>query len=149
MGLVTFTRTLAIEGAKYNIKASVIAPMAASPMTETIMPPEMLAGLKVRSHYSPPIIHSLTIFPQPEFVAPLVLALTHPEGPEASGKCFEVGAGFVAEVRWERTQGAVFKTDESFTPSAVKARWGQVTDWTNAEHPESMGSVDMAVSCSY
>lgn len=49
MGLVTFTRTLAIEGAKYNIKASVIAPMAASPMTETIMPPEMLAGLKVRA----------------------------------------------------------------------------------------------------
>jgi multifunctional beta-oxidation protein len=49
MGLVTFTKTLAIEGAKYNIKASAIAPVAASPMTETIMPPEMLTGLKVCS----------------------------------------------------------------------------------------------------
>lgn len=48
MGLVTFTRTLAIEGAKYGIKSSVIAPMAASPMTETVMPPDMLAHLKVR-----------------------------------------------------------------------------------------------------
>ena len=47
MGLVTFTRTLAIEGVKYNIKATAVAPVAASPMTETIMPPEMLAGLKV------------------------------------------------------------------------------------------------------
>ena len=47
MGLVSFTKTLAREGAKYNIKASVIAPIAASPMTETIMPPELLAGVKV------------------------------------------------------------------------------------------------------
>ena len=47
MGLISFTKTLAREGAKYNIKASAIAPMAASAMTETIMPPDMLAGLKV------------------------------------------------------------------------------------------------------
>lgn len=52
MGLVAFTKTLAREGAKYNIRSSVIAPMAASPMTETIMPPEMLAGLKVRYNQS-------------------------------------------------------------------------------------------------
>jgi multifunctional beta-oxidation protein len=56
---------------------------------------------------------------KPEFVAPLVTLLTHPSAPEASGKLFEVGAGFVAEVRWERSKGAIFKTDESFTPSAV------------------------------
>ncbi|KAF8322525.1 peroxisomal hydratase-dehydrogenase-epimerase [Clavulina sp. PMI_390] len=126
MGLVTFTRTLAIEGAKYNIKASVIAPMAASPMTETIMPPEMLAGLK------------------PEFVAPLVGVLCHPDGPEASGKCFEVGAGYVAEIRWERTKGVLFKPDDSFTPSAVKARWSDLTDFTNADHPKNMGENNMA-----
>jgi multifunctional beta-oxidation protein len=60
--------------------------------------------------------HSLA---QPEFVAPLVAVLAHPNGPEASGKIFEAGAGFVAEIRWERSKGAVFKTDASFTPSAV------------------------------
>ena len=48
MGLVSFTKTLAREGVKYNIKVSVIAPIAASPMTETIMPPELLAGIKAR-----------------------------------------------------------------------------------------------------
>lgn len=101
MGLVGFTKTLAREGAKYGIKSTVIAPIAASAMTETIMPPEMLANLK------------------PEFIAPFVVAVSHPDGPDASGKVFEIGAGFVAEIRWERSRGAVFKTDASFTPSAV------------------------------
>ncbi|KAG8802269.1 hypothetical protein FRC17_006438, partial [Serendipita sp. 399] len=125
MGLVGFTKTLAREGAKYNIKATAIAPIAASPMTETIMPPEMLAGLK------------------PEFVVPLVAALTHPNGPDASGKVFEVGAGFVAEIRWERSKGAIFKTNSSFTPSAVKEKWQEVTDFSNATHPNSMGDTDL------
>ena len=58
VGLVGFTKTLAREGAKYNIKTNVIVPMAASAMTETIMPPEMLKGLK------------------PEHIAPLVGVLT-------------------------------------------------------------------------
>lgn len=56
---------------------------------------------------------------QPDLVAPFVLAVCHPDGPDASGKAFEVGAGFVAEIRWERSEGAVFKPDSSFTPSAV------------------------------
>jgi multifunctional beta-oxidation protein len=47
MGLVAFTKTLAREGAKYGIQSICIAPVAASAMTETIMPPEMLANLKV------------------------------------------------------------------------------------------------------
>lgn len=47
MGLIGFTKTLAREGEKYGIKASVVCPMAASAMTETIMTPEMLAHLGV------------------------------------------------------------------------------------------------------
>ncbi|CAE6447813.1 unnamed protein product [Rhizoctonia solani] len=128
MGLVAYTRTLAFEGAKYGIKASCIAPMAASKMTETIMPPEMLAGLK------------------PEFVAPLVLALTHPSGPEASGKTFEVGAGYVAEIRWERSQGHIFRADATFTPSAVRHAFSTITDFESRkpDHPNSMADRDMA-----
>ena len=71
---------------------------------------------------------------QPEFVAPFVMAVTHPDSPpDASGKVFELGAGFVAEVRWERSKGTVFKTDQTFTPSAVKAKWAEVTNFTGAE----------------
>ncbi|KAF8529806.1 peroxisomal hydratase-dehydrogenase-epimerase [Gautieria morchelliformis] len=120
MGLVGFTKTLAAEGAKYGIKATVIAPLAASAMTETIMPPDMLAGFK------------------PEFVAPVVAVLAHPDGPDASGKIFEIGAGFVAQIRWERSKGAVFKPDASFTPSAVKERWEEVTNFDNPDHPQTM-----------
>ena len=56
MGLVGFSKTLAMEGAKYNIRAVTIAPIAASQMTATVMPPEMLANL------------------QPALVAPFVVA---------------------------------------------------------------------------
>ncbi|KAJ7158814.1 peroxisomal hydratase-dehydrogenase-epimerase [Mycena filopes] len=124
MALIGFTKTLAAEGAKYGIKAIALAPIAASPMTETIMPPEMLANL------------------QPDLVAPFVLAVCHPDGPDASGKVFEVGAGFVAEIRWERSVGTFFKTDSTFTPSAVKTKWSEVTDFTKPDHPKSFSDCD-------
>ncbi|KAI0254957.1 peroxisomal hydratase-dehydrogenase-epimerase [Lactifluus subvellereus] len=125
MGLVAFTKTLAREGAKYNIKANAIAPIAASAMTATIMPPEML------KHFGP------------EYVAPLVAAITHPDGPDASGKVFVLGAGYISEIRWERSRGVVFKTDDSFTPSAVKQRWEELTDFTNPEHPQSLNDINI------
>jgi multifunctional beta-oxidation protein len=62
----------------------------------------------------------LCIDSQPDYVAPFVAALCHPDGPDASGKVFEVAAGFIAEIRWERSRGTIFKTDASFTPSAVR-----------------------------
>jgi multifunctional beta-oxidation protein len=136
MGLVGFTKTLAREGAKYNIKANAIAPVSI-PVTFSMFTPLNLCldcclcydchyyaardvttlrrmcaptTLRVRfSHY----------WSQPEYVAPLVAAITHPDGPDASGKVFVLGAGYVSEIRWERSRGAVFKTDDSFTPSAV------------------------------
>ncbi|KAI0049791.1 peroxisomal hydratase-dehydrogenase-epimerase [Auriscalpium vulgare] len=125
MGLTSFTRTLAREGEKYNIRSTAIAPIAASPMTATIMPPDMLA------HF------------QPEFVAPFVAAVTHPDGPtDANGKVYVLGAGYVSEIRWERSKGVVFKTDDSFTPSAVKQRWTEVTDFTNPEHPQHLNDTN-------
>ena len=39
MGLVGFTRVLAVEGAKYNIKANAIAPVAKTRMTEDLLGP--------------------------------------------------------------------------------------------------------------
>ncbi|KAG1750173.1 hypothetical protein EDB19DRAFT_1893456 [Suillus lakei] len=102
MSLIGFTKSLAREGAKYNISAVAIAPVAASAMTATIMSPEMLANLK------------------PEFVAPFVAAVCHPDGPNPSGRVFEIGAGFVTEIRWERSKGTVWKTDDTFTPSALE-----------------------------
>ncbi|KAI0316562.1 peroxisomal hydratase-dehydrogenase-epimerase [Amylostereum chailletii] len=125
MGLIAFTKTIAREGAKYNIFSTAIAPIAASAMTATVMPPEMLA------HFGP------------EFVAPFVTAVTHPDGPDANGRVFVLGAGYVSEIRWERSRGTIFKTDASFTPSAVKARWDELTDFTNAEYPQNVTDVNI------
>lgn len=116
LALVGFTETLAKEGAKYNIKANVIAPIAASRMTETVMPPDILENLK------------------PDWVVPLVAVLVHKDVQE-NGAIFEVGGGHVAKLRWERAGGALLKADDSYTPGALLAHWDEVNNFTNAEHP--------------
>lgn len=38
---------------------------------------------------------------------------------EDGGSIIEAGAGWYGKIRWESSKGAVFKTDESFTPWVV------------------------------
>lgn len=85
MGLVGFTRVLAVEGAKNNIKANAIAPVAKSRMTEDLMG-EMVDRFG------------------PEFVSPLVAWLVHADVP-VSGEVYSVGAGHVARVFIGVTEG--------------------------------------------
>ena len=54
LGIAGFSLALAKEGCSRNIKVNVIAPLAASRMTENVIPPELKESLK------------------PEYVAPLV-----------------------------------------------------------------------------
>ncbi|EAW13407.1 putative peroxisomal multifunctional beta-oxidation protein (MFP) [Aspergillus clavatus NRRL 1] len=117
LGQVGFTETLAKEGAKYNIIANVIAPIAASRMTATIMPPEVLELLK------------------PEWIVPLVAVLVHSSNTTESGSIFEVGGGHVAKLRWERAKGALLKTDASLTPGAISRKWNDVNDFSEPEYP--------------
>lgn len=121
MAMISFTRTLAIEGAKYNIIANCIAPIAASQMLASIMPPEILENLK------------------PEMVAPLATYLVSAANKEHSGLTIESGAGFMAAIRRERTKGVVFRADDSFTPSAVAHRIDEILDFDEKpEYPEKI-----------
>ncbi|KAJ4270466.1 bifunctional hydroxyacyl-CoA dehydrogenase/enoyl-CoA hydratase fox2 [Fusarium torreyae] len=117
LAMVGFTETLAKEGIKYGILANVIAPVAASRMTETIMPPDMLANLK------------------PEWVVPLVAVLVHKNNTEETGGIFEVGGGHVAKLRWERSNGLLLKADDSYTPGAIIKNWNKVVDYSNPQYP--------------
>lgn len=115
-----FANALWREGKKYNVHVNTIAPVAGSRMTATIMPPEMVKALK------------------PEFVVPLVAYLCH-ESTKETGSLFEVGAGFVAKLRWERTKGVTFPPDEVLTPEAVKNSWNSIVDFSkDTAHPTSM-----------
>ncbi|CAG2255325.1 HSD17B4 [Mytilus edulis] len=117
LGVHGMANTLAIEGKKDNIKVNTVAPMAGSRMTETVMPPDVVQTLK------------------PEYVAPLVLYLTH-DSCEESGSLFEVGGGWIGKLRWERTIGATCRTkDKPMTPEDVRENWDKITDFTDATHP--------------
>jgi NAD(P)-dependent dehydrogenase (short-subunit alcohol dehydrogenase family) len=105
MGLVGFTRVLAVEGAKYDIKANAIAPLALTRMTEDIMG---ALGDKL----------------DPGLVSPLVTYLSH-ETCEPTGRVFSVGGGRVAEVFIAETQGFASPT---LTPEDVRDQWGAITE---------------------
>ncbi|XP_067885997.1 peroxisomal multifunctional enzyme type 2 isoform X1 [Heterodontus francisci] len=119
LGLLGLSNTLAIEGQKYNIQCNTIAPTAGSRMTQTILPQELLDILK------------------PEFVAPLVIWLCH-ESCQENGSLFEVGAGWIGKLRWERTLGAIVRQkDQQMTPEAVRDNWERICDFENATKPKS------------
>jgi len=112
LGLVGLINTLAIEGAKYNIHANAIAPVAATRMTQDILPPEVLEKLK------------------PEFVAPVVAYLCTEESSD-TGSVFIVGGGKVQRVALFENEGVNFENPPSV--DEVAARWAQITDLSAAK----------------
>ena len=116
LGILGLANCLAEEGRSKNIFVNTIAPLAASRLTETVLPPELLKML------------------QPEAVSPLVAWLCHEECPETKG-LFEVGAGFIAKLRWERTAGYAFPNGRAFSADDVAKHWGKITDFSESTHP--------------
>jgi NAD(P)-dependent dehydrogenase (short-subunit alcohol dehydrogenase family) len=103
MGLVGFTRVLAVEGAKYNIKANAIAPVARTRMTEDLMG---AAADKL----------------DPNLITPVVAYLAHEEC-QVSGEIYSCGGGRVARVFVAVTPG-YFKQDLSVED--VRDNWDQI-----------------------
>ena len=116
MGLVGFTRVLAQEGAKYNIKANAIAPLALTRMTENLMGGAF--GDKLA----------------PGLVSPIVAYLAHEDCP-VSGQLFSVGGGRVAHVFIGETQG-YFK--EGLALEDVRDNWATITDRDGYAVPNSL-----------
>jgi NAD(P)-dependent dehydrogenase (short-subunit alcohol dehydrogenase family) len=112
LGLVGFMNTLKLEGQKNNIKVNAISPVAATRMTENLMPPAMLDALK------------------PEFVTPGVVYLVSEDAP--TGVVLTAGAGVFALAK-------IFETDGVFIPTAelsaerVAAEWDRIADSSKQE----------------
>ncbi len=121
LGLHGLAQTLALEGKKRNIVVNTIAPTAGSRMTETVMPPALVAALV------------------PELVSPLVARLVH-ESNEDTGGLYEVGGGFFAKLRWERSTGKTFRLGRAVAIEDVDAAWKDVTQFDKTTHPELIGA---------
>ena len=115
MGIVGLMNTLKIEGAKYDIKTNTVAPMAASRLTEDILPPDLLEKMK------------------PEFVAPLVLYLASDQCTE-SGAVFNAGMGYfnkAAVVTGPTTMLGEGKVPP--TPEMILENWERINSLDGAQ----------------
>jgi NAD(P)-dependent dehydrogenase (short-subunit alcohol dehydrogenase family) len=104
MGLVGLTKTLGIEGARANIKANAIAPIAWTRMTSQLLPAEFEAKFTV------------------ERISPLVAFLSHESCP-TSGEVFSVGGGRVARVFV--AEGPGWRADDP-SMEAIRDNWDAI-----------------------
>jgi NAD(P)-dependent dehydrogenase (short-subunit alcohol dehydrogenase family) len=117
MGLVGFTRVLAVEGAKYNIKANAIAPLALTRMTESLFSGAMAEKL------------------QPGLISPIVAYLAHEECP-VSGEVYSVGGGRVARVFIAETEGY---HNPNLTMEDVRDNFTQIRNEEGYKVPANIG----------
>jgi len=115
MGLVGFTRVLAVEGAKNNIKANAIAPVAKTRMTE-----ELLGAAADKL--------------APELVTPVVTYLAHEDCP-VSGEVYSVGGGRVARIFIGVTPGHF---DAELSAESVRDSFDKIRDESGYEVPGNL-----------
>ena len=76
---------------------------------------------------------------KPEQVAPMVVALCSDKVPQPpTGGLFEVGSGWQARTRWQRSGGHGFPVDVKLTPESVVKAWKDIVTFDDgrADHPE-------------
>jgi NAD(P)-dependent dehydrogenase (short-subunit alcohol dehydrogenase family) len=107
LGIVGFMNTLKLEGQKNNIHVNAIAPVAATRMTENLMPPAILERLK------------------PEYVTPGVVFLCSEEAP--TGCILTAGAGAFALARIVETE-RVDLGEGGLSVEEVRDNWARIVD---------------------
>ncbi|WP_199553993.1 SDR family NAD(P)-dependent oxidoreductase [Sandaracinobacteroides hominis] len=116
LALVGLMKTLALEGAKYNVRVNTVAPLAATRMTEDLMPPELLAKMG------------------PETVSPAAVYLVSEDAP--TSVILNAGAGGFEAAHVTITKGIHVGADE-MTPETVAARIAEIRDRTGEVVPDT------------
>jgi NAD(P)-dependent dehydrogenase (short-subunit alcohol dehydrogenase family) len=119
LALVGLMKTLALEGAKYNVHVNTIAPLAATRMTEDLMPPAMLEKL------------------DPETVVPASVYLVSEEAP--TNVILNAGGGGIERAYVTLTRGIHLGADE-LTAENVAARFAEISDRTGEVAPDNGGA---------
>ena len=122
-GVVGLTNVLKLEGAKYNIKTNILAPIAATRMTEDIMPPPLLEKLK------------------PEFVTPVVVYICS-EQCQDTGTIINAGAGYFSKSAIMTGPGAIL-TDGKTIPTCddVAAAWAKITNMDKTKYFDQVNTL--------
>jgi NAD(P)-dependent dehydrogenase (short-subunit alcohol dehydrogenase family) len=97
--MIGFSRTCALEGAKYNIHVNAVAPVAGTAMTRTVRPAGEVDAMR------------------PEYVAPMIALLCSDVCPTPTNGLYECGIGWFGQTRWQRARGVDFPIDDG-VPSA-------------------------------
>jgi len=109
MGLVGLTNVLKIEGEKYNVRINVLAPIAASRLTQDVMPPEFFEKMK------------------PDFVAPAVLYMCSEQCTD-SGMIINAALGYFSRSAVLTGPGAILSDGKKIpTPEEVMQSWDKIT----------------------
>jgi NAD(P)-dependent dehydrogenase (short-subunit alcohol dehydrogenase family) len=112
LGIIGFMNTIKLEGQKNNIHINAISPVAATRMTENLMPPAVLEKLK------------------PEYVTPGVVYLASDEAP--TGAILTAGAGAFAMTRLYETEG-VYLGEGGLSVEEVRDNWAKISDPTGQQ----------------
>jgi len=109
-GVVGLANVLKLEGAKNNIKANVLAPVAATRLTEDILPPPVFEKMK------------------PEYVTPVVLYLCS-EQCEDSGTIINAGLGYFSKSAMMTNNGVILSVaDGAPQPEDIMGKWDEITN---------------------
>lgn len=117
-GMLGLMNVLAEEGRKSDIRVNLIAPSAATRMTEELLPPQLLELLK------------------PEAITPAVLFLLGEDAPTRT--MMGVGAGSFAVIKVMESEGVNF-AEADWTPETVAAHFAQIGDMSGARAIEGAG----------
>ena len=116
MALAGFANVLKFEGAKYNIKTNVLIPLAASRLTEDVLPPDLFARMK------------------PDFITPLVLYMCS-EQCDDSGVMINAVLGYYSRSAIMTGPGTILSDGERIpAPEEIMENWDKIMSLENPKY---------------